>query len=117
MSLYDRLGGSGAVEKAVEIFYQKIEGDPHVAHFFTNLDMVAQSQKLTSFMTMVLGGPVNYTGHDMRRAHAFLKLDQSHFDQVAGHLQATLVELGVPHDDIREVMSLVGSVEDDVLNR
>lgn len=117
MSLYERLGGKPAVDKAVELFYQKVEADPHVAHFFTNLDMVAQASKLSNFMSMVLGGPVNYTGHDMRRAHAFLKLDQSHFDQVAGHLQATLVELGVPNDDIREVMTLVGSVEDDVLNR
>lgn len=117
MSLYERLGGKPAVDKAVEIFYQKVATDPHVAHFFTNLDMVAQSQKLSSFISMVLGGPVNYTGHDMRRAHAFLKLDDSHFDNVAGHLQETLMELQVPNAEIAQVMELVDSVKDDVLNR
>lgn len=116
-SLYERLGGAAAVEQVVQRFYDKVAADSHVAHFFTNLDMVAQAQKLRGFVTMALGGPHNYAGHDMRRAHAFLKLEESHFDHVADHLRVTLEELGVSNDDVCQVMEIIGGVEDDVLNR
>ena len=38
------------------------------------------------------------------------------FAGVAGHLQATLEQLGVAPDLIQEVMTIVGSTHDDVLN-
>ena len=69
---------------------------------------------------MVFGGPNEYTGKDMRTAHASLVengLDDSHFDAVAGHLQATLTELDVPGDLIEEVMTLAGGTRAEVLNR
>ena len=59
-------------------------------------------------------------GKDLRRAHAPLVergLTDSHFDAVAGHLQATLEELGVARDLTDEVMSIAASTRDDVLNR
>jgi len=42
-------------------------------------------------------------------------LNESHFNAVAGHLQATLEELNVPADLIAEVMAIAGSTKDDVL--
>jgi len=44
-------------------------------------------------------------------------LNDSHFDKVAGHLQATLEELGVDAGAITEVMTIAGSTRNDVLNR
>jgi hemoglobin len=44
-------------------------------------------------------------------------LNDSHFDKVAGHLQATLEELQVDEACIAEVMAIAGSTRDDVLNR
>jgi hemoglobin len=49
--------------------------------------MDAQRAKQKSFLTMVFGGPHEYTGKDMRTAHAPLVekgLNDSHFDAVAG---------------------------------
>ena len=39
---------------------------------------------------------------------------EAHFGAVAGHLQATLEELGVGEEDIGEVMALVATTKDDV---
>jgi len=67
---------------------------------------------------MAFGGPNNYSGLDMRAAHAPLVakgLNEAHFTAVAGHLQATLEELGVPADLIGEVMAIAASTHDDVL--
>ncbi len=119
-SLFQRIGGAAAVDAAVDVFYRKVLTDPHVMHFFDTTDMDGQRAKQKSFLTMAFGGPHEYTGMDLRIAHAPLVLDglnDSHFDRVAGHLQATLEELKVDETTIAEVMAIAGSTRDDVLNR
>ena len=119
-SLYDRLGGAPAVDAAVDIFYRKVLTDDRISHFFDTTDMDEQRAKQKAFLTMVFGGPNDYTGKDMRTAHAPLVkrgLNDTHFDAVAGHLQDTLSELGVAEDLIGQVMALAASTRDDVLNR
>jgi len=119
-SLYDRLGGDAAVDAAVDIFYRKVLADDTISHFFDGIDMDEQRGKQKAFLAMVFGGPEQYSGRDLRTAHAPLVekgLDDSHFDAVAGHLDATLRELNVPDELIDEVMALAGGTRDDVLNR
>lgn len=119
-SLYEELGGAPAIAAAVDIFYRKVLGDDHIAHFFDGVDMERQAAKQQGFLTMVLGGPNNYTGKDMRRGHAHLVargLDDSHVDAVLKHLGETLRELGVGDDGIARVVALADSVRDDVLGR
>ena len=117
-SLYEQLGGAAAVEAAVDIFYRKVLMDPKISTYFESVDMDKQRAKQKAFLTMVFGGPNGYTGKDMRNAHAGLVqrgLNGSHFDAVAGHLQATLEQLGVAPALIEQVMALAGSTRNDVL--
>ncbi|MBV1909632.1 MAG: group 1 truncated hemoglobin [Kangiellaceae bacterium] len=117
-SLYARIGGEGAVNAAVDIFYRKVLSDDLISDFFDDVDMDGQIAKQKSFLTMAFGGPNEYTGEDMRKAHAPLVekgLNESHFNAVAGHLAATLNELNVPSGLIDEVMAIAGSTHDDVL--
>ena len=119
-SLYDELGGAPAIEAAVDIFYRKVLGDDRISRFFEGVDMERQAAKQKGFLTMVFGGPNNYTGKDMRTGHAHLLkmgLDDSHVDAVIENLGATLSELGVGADRIAEVAALANSVRDDVLGR
>lgn len=116
-SLYMRIGGEDAVDKAVDIFYEKVLADERIAGFFENLDMIAQASKQKKFLTMVFGGPSQYDGADMRTAHAHLGLTEKHFDAVVENLAGTLSELGVGDSDIAEVAAIADSVKDDVLNR
>lgn len=119
-NLYEKLGGEGAVDAAVDIFYRRVLADDSISRFFDDIDMDEQRAKQKSFLTMAFGGPNNYTGKDMREAHKRLVdegLNDDHFNAVAGHLQGTLEELNVPEDLVGEVMTIAGSVRDDVLNR
>ncbi len=119
-TLYERLGGAPAMEAAVDIFYRKVLSDDRISRFFEDVDMDRQAAKQKAFLTMVTGGPANYTGADMRRGHAHLVaqgLNDSHFDAVVELLAGTLVELGADAKDIAEVGALANSVRDDVLNR
>ena len=66
-----------------------------------------------------MADPHNYTGQDMRKAHAHLVkmgLDDSHFDAVVEDLGATLVELNVPADQF-EVVAICETTRNDVLGR
>ncbi|MGB0733343.1 MAG: group I truncated hemoglobin [Pontibacterium sp.] len=117
-SLYERIGGEAAVDAAVDIFYRKVLADDRISHYFDDVDMDGQAAKQKAFLTMVFGGPHNYTGMDMREGHKHLKgLNDTHFDAVLENLAATLTELGVPESDIAEIAGIGNSVRDDVLNR
>ena len=119
-SLYNRLGGEAAVNAAVDIFYRKVLGDSTINRFFGNSDMERQIGKQRAFLTMAFGGPNNYTGTDMRSAHAKfvdMGLDDSHFDAVMGHLGATLTELNVSPELIAEAAAIAESTRNDVLGK
>ncbi|KAG2447616.1 hypothetical protein HYH02_007535 [Chlamydomonas schloesseri] len=112
-SLYARMGGEAAVEKAVEVFYQRILKDAELAPFFASVDMKKQRRKQVAFMTYVFGGSGAYEGRDLGASHRRLIREQGmthhHFDLVAGHLDATLQELGVAQDLKDEAMTIVAS--------
>ena len=120
MSLYEELGGEAAVNAAVDIFYRRVLADAYVIRFFEGVDMDKQAAKQKAFLTMVFGGPNNYTGKDMREGHKHLVdkgLDDSHYEHILAHLRSTLAELGVGEDKVAEVIAIADSVRDDVLNR
>ncbi len=119
-TLYERIGGEAAVHAAVELFYKKVQDDYRINRFFDNTDLSKQIAKQEAFFTMAFGGPNNYTGKDMRAAHARLVkmgLDDSHFDAVMEHLGTTLKELNVPEDLIAEAAAIAESTRADVLGR
>lgn len=119
-SIYDQIGGDEAVSAAVDIFYRKVLTDDTISHFFDAVDMDAQRAKQKSFLTMVFGGPNEYTGKNLREAHAPLVekgLNEEHFGAVAKHLQATLEELNVPEHLVKQIMDIAASTIDDVLNK
>lgn len=119
-SLFKRLGGQDAVNLAVDIFYRKMLVDERVSHFFDDIDMDQQILKQKGFLTMVFGGPNQYSGKNMRDGHAHLVkrgLNDMHVDIVIEHLGATLKELSACAEDIEQVASIANSVRDDVLGR
>ena len=119
-SLFEQLGGAAAVDAAVDIFYRKVLSDYRINRFFDNSDMEKQAAKQKAFLTMAFGGPNNYTGTDMRTAHAKLVkmgLNASHFDAVMEHLTATLVELSVPSALIAQVAAIAESTRADILGK
>lgn len=120
-SLYERLGGEAAVNAAVDIFYKKVMADPRVNHFFDGIDLAKQIKKQKNFLSYAFGGPNHYSGMGMRNAHKRLVKEQglndSHFDVIIGHLGATLQELKVPADLIKEAAAIAESTRSDVLNK
>jgi len=117
-SLYQQIGGKAAIDAAVERFYVKVLADKRVNHFFEDVSMVKQKRKQKEFLAAALGAPTKYVGKDLRKAHADMPgLNDTHFNAIAEHLQATLEELKVPKDLIGRILAIVETTRAHVLNR
>ncbi len=119
-NLYEKIGGEAAVNAAVDVFYRRVLSDDRISGFFDDVDMARQAAKQKAFLTMAFGGPVHYTGADMRRGHAHLVargLNDSHFDAVVQNLVAALQELNVPAELIAEVGAICETTRNDVLGK
>jgi len=116
-SLYQKLGGKAAIDAAVELFYKKVLADDRVKHFFDDVSMEKQRRKQKEFLSFALGGPLPWTGKDMRKAHEGMGLTEAHFNAIAENLIATLKDLKINQDLIDQVIAVVATTKDDVLGR
>ena len=102
-SIYERIGGSESVAAAVELFYERVLGDPVLRPYFADTDMRGLKTHMRAFLATALGGPEIYRGRDMHSAHAHLHVTHAAFDHVVDHLVWTLDALGVPDDVIEAI--------------
>jgi len=116
-SLYHKLGGWKAIDAAVDAFYVKVLADKRVNHFFENVSMPKQHRKQKEFLSAALGGPIPWTGKDMRKAHDGMGLTEEHFNAIAENLIATLKDLKVSQELIDQVIAVVATTKDDILGR
>lgn len=119
-NLFSELGGAEAVDAVVETFYRHVLSDERINRFFDDIDMDRQIGKQKAFLTMAFGGPVNYSGHDMRNAHTHLVkqgLNDNHFNAVVDILSQSLREHNVSEPQINQVKHIAESVRSDVLGR
>ena len=119
-SLYEKLGGAKAIDSAIELFYQKITADESLKPFFQDVDMQKLSGMQKGFLTFAFGGPAEYSGATMKKAHGRLISmghNDEHYNAVLAHLAETLTELGISEELISEAAAIADSVRDDVLCR
>lgn len=117
MSLYEKLGGEEGIGKVVEVFYEKVLSDETVKHFFQETDMEKQKRHQTLFISWVLGGPNQYTGQGMEKAHEGMNLQDEHFSAIANHLSASLKEFNVSNDDIDVVITKLLTMKEAILHK
>lgn len=117
---FAKIGGINALHELVERFYDKIMADKTVSYFFYRTDMEQQRAKMKAFLMMALGGPVNFTGKEIRAAHVKLVergLTDVHFDAVGNHLSASLSELQIEEEVKGQILQVVESIRGEVLNK
>lgn len=116
-SLYQKLGGKPAMEAAIDAFYVKVLADDRVKHFFDDVSMDKQRRKQKEFLSAAFGGPLPWTGKDMRKAHEGMGLTEVHFNAIAENLVNTLKDLKISQELIDQVVAVALTTKDDVLGR
>lgn len=119
--LWDRLGGEAAVKLVIHDFVVAAAGDKAVnflrdGKFKLDAKGVEQlEQYLVELVSATTGGPLKYTGRDMKSSHAGMKITDAEFDALAGVLIATLKKYKVPQAEMDELVGIVASTRKDIV--
>ena len=102
-SLFERHGGFAQAKRIVSAFYDRILDEPLVAHHFAGVEMARLIDHQAKFIAQVMGGPASFTDEQLQRAHSKLGITMREFQLMADLLVDTLLDFGMPADDIRAV--------------
>ena len=72
-------------------------------------------QLLVELVSAVSGGPLKYTGRDMKSTHSGMKITEDEFNALAGHLVATLKKYKVPQAEIDELVGIIAGTAKDIV--
>ena len=117
-TLYARLGGYDAISAVVSDLLPRLRQDPLLALFWQRRpeDSLQRSkQLLIDFLCSHAGGPVYYTGRDMRTSHKGMRLGEADWSAFMKHLHAALDAFKVQQRERDELVSFVQSTKGDVV--
>jgi hemoglobin len=115
VSIYAKIGGAPSVSLAVDGFYERVIGDPSLAHYFEGVDLARLKSHQRAFIGAALGGPETYPGRDMAAAHAGLGITAEDFGRVVQHLVDTLTALGVDEETIASIGEALAPLQEQIV--
>jgi hemoglobin len=119
-NLYLRLGGYDAVAAFVDELISRLMKDPELAVYWkgkSSESLKKDRQLLVDFLCMSIGGPVYYTGRDMKTSHAGLGITERHWNIFAGYVGDVLDDLGVAAREKDELVSLAAKFKGDTVEK
>lgn len=117
-SLYERLGGYDGITAFVNDLLPRLEGDAQLGRFWQHRgdDGIArEKQLLVDYLCYKAGGPVYYTGRDMKTSHKGMQISESDWTVFLGHAGATMQALQVPAQECDDVVAFVLGLKDDIV--
>jgi hemoglobin len=118
-SLYERLGGYDALTAVTNDLLPRLQGDPQLGRFWKNRSddgIAREKQLLIDYLCASTGGPMYYTGRDMKTSHKGMKISESDWTAFLGHASATLDAFRVPSEEREEVVGFVLSLKSDIVD-
>ena len=118
MSLYHRLGGYDGIAAFADDFLARVTADPQLGVYWRGKckdSMRRDRQLLVDFLASATGGPVNYTGRDMKTSHEGLGINESDWDIMVAHATASLADFGLPENARLEALSAVAAMKGDIV--
>lgn len=118
VSLYQRLGGYDAIAAITDEFLARVHIDPKIGHYWSGQSddhKRTERQLIVDFLCSASGGPVNYTGRDMRTSHQGLGIDEDDYDVLMVHCIGTLDKFNVSDAEKADVCSFMESLRDGIL--
>ena len=117
-TLYSRLGGYDAISAVVSDLLPRLQQDPLLAQLWERRpeDSLQRSkQLLIDFLCSNAGGPVYYTGRDMKTTHKGMKLSDADWSAFMNHLNATLDSFKVQPPERDELLAFIQSTKNDMV--
>jgi len=116
-TLYERLGGQPAIAVVVDDFVANIAADSSIAHRFAKTDIPKLKRLLNEQICEATGGPCKYTGRDMVASHKGMNITVAEFNATGAALQKALQKHGVPKKEQDELLTAIGSMQDQIVGK
>ena len=117
-TLYERLGGYDAISAVANNLLPRLQADPQLARYWQHRGedgVNREKQLLIDFLCSSAGGPLYYTGRDMKTIHKGMKISESDWSAFLGHVNATLEAFQVPQPERDQVVAFVQSTKPDIV--
>jgi truncated hemoglobin YjbI len=117
-TLYERLGGYDAIAAVADDLLSRLKADPRLARFWQHRGedgVRREKQLLIDFLCASAGGPLYYTGRDMKTVHRGMGIDEGDWSAFLGHLDATLEKFQVPPPERDAVAAFVQGTKADIV--
>jgi hemoglobin len=117
-SLYERLGGYDGITGFANDLLPRLQADSQLGRFWQNRgdDGIArEKQLLIDYLCTSAGGPMYYTGRDMKTSHRGMKISESDWSIFLQHAGATMEALQVPKQECDEIVAFVLSLKADIV--
>lgn len=117
-TLYERLGGYDAIAAVVSDLLPRLRGDPQLAHYWHHRsedNLKRSKQLLIDFLCSNAGGPLYYTGRDMKTSHKGMRLSEGDWSAFMKHLYAALDTFKVPQAESDELVQFIESTKMDMV--
>jgi len=114
-SLYERLGGQGAIQAVVTKFISNVGGDKRINGYFATADLKKLNKLLVEQVCMATGGPCSYSGRDMKTTHKGMKVTDAAFGALVEDLVAALDTFNVPAKEKGELLAILGPMKGDIV--
>ena len=96
----------------------RIKDDDKLRRFYDHrgADGIAREQQLlVDFVCASSGGPMVYTGRDMKAAHIGMRLDEEDWKRAMVHLTVTLEAFEVPEQEKGEMLGFSESLKPEIV--
>ena len=117
-TLYQRLGGYDAISAVANDLLSRLQADPQLGRFWQHRGedgVRREKQLLIDFLCSSAGGPLYYTGRDMKISHKGMRISEGDWSAFLRHLGATLQAFQVPQRERDEVVAFVQSTKRDIV--
>ncbi len=116
-SLYERLGGKEAITAVVEEFVGNVAGDIRINSFFKDANIPHLKKMLVEQICEATGGPIKYTGLDMKSAHKGMGIASTHFNSLVEDLVKALDKFKVPEKEKGELIGALAGMKNDIVEK
>jgi hemoglobin len=116
-SLYERVGGLGTITDVVDRFVDNMAADEAIKQRFASSNLSRLKIRIIQLICESTGGPCKYQGHPMAVAHKGMNITEEKFDASAVDFAKALDDAGVKAPEKEEILTLVASMEIQIVGK
>ncbi len=108
---FEAFGGKAGLARVADHGVDRVLADPRIKDRFTHADIPRLKEQLAIQFCALLGGPCQYTGPDMKAAHAGMNLHDAEFNALAEDFQLAMDDLDIPFRTQNALISKLAPME------